>query len=466
MFQHIPFHAIKPLTTAHLAQTMTLLSLTSNELQEQIDAELAANPALEMLDEIRCPTCHRLLRDGGVCPVCSRPTSVGEDEPIVFVSTREVVSGFGESEEQEEREDTISAVVEDLPTYVFRQIATDVDPDDRKIAAYLLTNLDEDGLLAVPISEVAMYFHVPLSRVTAVQRLIQRADPVGVCSESPKEALLVQLSVLRESHEIPTFANQIIENGLDLLSRRQYHELAKMVGTSIDQIKAIAKFISENLNPFPARSFWGDVRQPSAPQTQVYYRPDIIISKLGDKEDCQLMVEILFPIWGTLRVNPLYRQAIHQSVDEQKTSMKEDLERASLFVKCLQQRNNTMQRLMQKIAMLQKHFILYGDKHLKPITRAFLSKELGVHESTISRAVANKAVQLPNGKIIPLADFFDRSLSARIILKEIITQESKPLSDSELVHLLAEKGYEVARRTIAKYRAMEGILPASLRRPC
>lgn len=445
---------------------MTLLSLTSNELQEQIDAELAANPALEMLDEIRCPTCHRLLRDGGVCPVCSRPTSVGEDEPIVFVSTREVVSGFGESEEQEEREDTISAVVEDLPTYVFRQIATDVEPDDRRIAAYLLTNLDEDGLLAVSPAEVAMYFHVPLSRVTAVQRLIQRADPVGVCSESPKEALLVQLSVLRESHEIPAFANQIIEDGLDLLSRRQYHELAKMVGTSIDQIKAIAKFISENLNPFPARSFWGDVRQPSAPQTQVYYRPDIIISKLGDKEDCQLMVEILFPIWGTLRVNPLYRQAIHQSVDEQKTSMKEDLERASLFVKCLQQRNNTMQRLMQKIAMLQKHFILYGEKHLKPITRAFLSKELGVHESTISRAVANKAVQLPNGKIIPLADFFDRSLSARIILKEIITQESKPLSDSELVHLLAEKGYEVARRTVAKYRAMEGILPASLRRPC
>ena len=81
-----------------------------------------------------------------------------------------------------------------------------------------------------------------------------------------------------------------------------------------------------------------------------------------------------------------------------------------------------------------------------------------MHESTISRAVANKAVQLPNGRIIPLADFFDRSLSARITLKEIITSEIHPLSDSELVHLLAEHGYEVARRTVAKYRAMEGIL--------
>ncbi len=445
---------------------MTLLSLTSNELQEQIDAELAANPALEMVDEIRCPSCHRLLRDGGICPVCSRPSLASEDEPIVFVSTREVVSGFGDIETQEEREDSVSAVVEDLPTYVFRQIAMDIDPDDRRIAAYLLTNLDEDGLLLVPVEEVAMYFHVPLSRVTAVQRLIQRADPMGVGSASPREALLAQLSVLKENHDVPEYASKIVEDGMDLLSRRQFHELAKMVGVSVEKVKAIAKFISENLNPFPARSYWGDVRQPSAPQSQVYYKPDIIISRMRDAADCQLMVEILFPIWGTLRVNPLFRSAIHESVDEQKESMKEDLERASLFVKCLQQRNNTMQRLMQRIGFLQKNFILHGEKYLKPITRAFLSKELGVHESTISRAVANKAVQLPNGRIIPLADFFDRSLSARIVLKEIINQESKPLSDSELVHLLAEQGYEVARRTVAKYRAMEGILPASLRRPC
>ena len=199
MFQHIPFHALRPLTTAHLAQTMTLLSLTSTELQEQIDAELASNPAFEMLDEIRCPTCHRLLRGGGICPVCSRPTLTNEDEPIVFVSTREVVSGFGEVGGEDDREETSSAVVEDLATYVFRQIAPDVPPEDRKMAAHLLTNLDEDGLLSVPLVEVAMYFHVPIARVEALQRLIQRADPIGVGSITPREALLVQLDVLRET---------------------------------------------------------------------------------------------------------------------------------------------------------------------------------------------------------------------------------------------------------------------------
>ncbi|MBI4927835.1 MAG: hypothetical protein HY835_08715 [Anaerolineae bacterium] len=466
MFQHIPVHTIRPLTTAHLAQTMTLLSLTSNELQEQIDAELAQNPALEMLDEIRCPTCHRLIRDGGVCPVCSRPANVADGEPIVFVSTREIVSGFGPSEAEEDRDDAGSALVEDLATYVFRQITPDIAPEDRRIAAHLLTHLNEDGLLDVALMEVAMYYHVPVSRVEAIQRIIQRADPVGVGSSTTQDALRVQLEVLKESGSVPEYADQVIDAGLDLLSRRQYNELARRIGITAERVRDLAKFIGENLNPFPGRSFWGDVRQPAGPQTQVYYRPDIIVSRLGDHDDCQLVIEILFPIWGTLRVNPLYRQAVSEASSDQKENMKEDMERASLFVKCLQQRNHTMQRLMHKIALAQRDFILRGEKHLKPITRAALSKELGVHESTISRAVANKAVQLPNGRIIPLSEFFDRSLSARMALKEIIDQENHPFSDSELVALLSEKGYDVARRTVAKYRAMEGILPANLRRPC
>lgn len=464
MFQHLPVHTIRPLTTAHLAQTMTLLSLTSGELQQQIEAELASNPALELVDEIRCPTCRRLLRNGGVCPVCSRPSLKNDDEPIVFVSTREVVSGFGDVEEKDEYEDAGSASTEDLATYVFRQVAPDVSVEDRGIAAFLLTHLDEDGLLTVSPEEVAAYLHVPLARVRGVQRIIQRADPLGVGSCSTTEALLAQVDVLCETRPVPENLEQVIREGMDFLSRRQYHELAKSLGMADEAIKECARFIAENLNPFPGRSSWGDIREPSGPQTHIFYRPDIIINRLTSEPDSQLVVEILFPLWGTLRVNPLYKQAIRQAGDENKGIMKEDLERASLFIKCLQQRNHTMQRLMAQIATLQRDFILCGEKYLRPITRAYLAKVLGVHESTISRAVANKSVQLPNRKIIPLADFFDRSLSARVVLKELIHQEARPLSDSELVQLLAERGYEVARRTVAKYRAMEGILPANLRR--
>ncbi len=110
-----------------------------------------------------------------------------------------------------------------------------------------------------------------------------------------------------------------------------------------------------------------------------------------------------------------------------------------------------------------KPFILKGETQLKPLTRASLAEELGVHESTISRAVSSKAVQLPNGRIVPLSLFFDRSLNVRTYLKNIIEVETHPLSDMELVDLLSKQGFNVARRTVAKYRAMEGILPAHLR---
>ena len=120
---------------------------------------------------------------------------------------------------------------------------------------------------------------------------------------------------------------------------------------------------------------------------------------------------------------------------------------------------------MRRLVGLQRDYILKGEKYLVPVTRFQISIELEVHESTISRAVAGKAVQLPNRRIIPLSSFFDRSLPARMVLKEIIDAEPHPLSDAELMALLADRGFPVARRTVAKYRALEGILPAQMRKP-
>jgi RNA polymerase sigma-54 factor len=123
-----------------------------------------------------------------------------------------------------------------------------------------------------------------------------------------------------------------------------------------------------------------------------------------------------------------------------------------------------MQQLMSRLVAIQKPFIMQGETFLEPLTRAQIAAELDVHESTISRAVANKTVQLPNKRIIPMAMFFDRSLAVRTVLKEIIANEPHPLNDTELQEQLENQGISVARRTVAKYRAMEGILPAHLRR--
>jgi RNA polymerase sigma-54 factor len=269
--------------------------------------------------------------------------------------------------------------------------------------------------------------------------------------------------MLAEYQEIPMYAFDAIKYGMKLLSRHAYNELGALLAITTYQAKEVASFITENLNPFPARSHWGD-RQSVSEMSVSYQNPDIIISRLSDNEDSNLMVEIISPYSGYLRVNPLYKQIFSEAPQEKSEQWESDFENATLLVKCLQQRNHTIVRLMEKLVVWQRKFILYGDAHLLPLTRASVSEELEVHESTVSRAVASKAVQLPDRRIIPLAKFFDRSLHIRTALRDIVQQESIPLSDTQIVDLLLEQGYAVARRTVAKYRAMEGILPARLRR--
>jgi RNA polymerase sigma-54 factor len=456
-------HALRPLTTAHLAQTMTLLSLSTQELRQKIESELASNPALELVQDRRCPNCHRRLPATGPCPICSKPQLSAPDQPVVFISAREDFRQYsGRSNLEEMPDEEWTAAEEDLPTYVLRQIAPELDRTDRPLAAHLLTCLNDDGLLSVPLVEVARYQHVSLSHVQEVLNLIQHADPLGVGSPTPQDALLVQLTLLAETRLIPPMSERAIREGMDLLSRRAYLELGKLLGIPTAKAQTIARFISENLNPFPGRAHWGGVSQPQT-NPQAYGSPDIIVSHQNNSRGAPLVVEILSPIYGTLRVNPLFKRSLAQAPEQKVEEWQAALDQASLLVKCLQQRNNTLVRLMQRLVVLQREFILKGDAHLNPVTRARLAIELEVHESTVSRAVSGKSLQLPNGRIIPLSKLFDRSLHIRTALRQIIAQEREPLSDTEISEMLNKQGYQVARRTVAKYRTMEGILPARFR---
>jgi RNA polymerase sigma-54 factor len=456
-------HALRPLTTAHLAQTMTLLGLSTQELRQKIESELASNPALELVQDRRCPNCHRRLPATGPCPICSKPQLSAPDQPVVFISAREDFRQYsGRSNLEEMPDDEWTAAEEDLPTYVLRQIAPELDRADRPLAAHLLTCLNDDGLLSVPLVEVARYQHVSLSHAEEILNLIQHADPLGVGSPTPQDALLVQLSMLAETRLIPPLTERAIQKGMDLLSRRAYLELGKLLGVSTTKAQTIARFISENLNPFPGRAHWGGMSQAQT-NHQVYSSPDIIVSHQNNNRGAPLVVEILSPIYGTLRVNPLFKRSLVQAPEEKVEEWQAALDQASLLVKCLQQRNNTLVRLMQRLVVLQREFILKGDAHLNPVTRARLAVELEVHESTVSRAVSGKSLQLPNGRIIPLSKLFDRSLHIRTALRQIIAHEREPLSDTEISEMLNKQGYQVARRTVAKYRTMEGILPARFR---
>ena len=276
MFQ-VQFHTTRPATTAHLAQTMALLTLTGEELHQQIEAELAANPALELVEERRCPVCHRPLESGGICPICSRPTANSIEEPVVFVSPRDDFYSHSDRSPEDYPEEPISQMTDDLPTYVLKQIAADLEPAQRAIAAFLLTHLDEDGFMTTSILEIARYLHVSLQQVEAVRAIIQRADPIGVGSNNPKEALLVQLEILKEQGSVPELACRIVSEGMDLLSRHQFGELARLLGASQTRIQQAAHFISENLNPFPARSHRA-ICAPHPPQLNRYTISPILLS--------------------------------------------------------------------------------------------------------------------------------------------------------------------------------------------
>ncbi len=458
----------EPQTTAHLAQTMSLLKMNNGELIEEIEKIINENPAIERVNEIRCPQCRRKLTQGQICPKCSLPKSDDKEESVVFLSPRSDFQ-YGKSSlshQEEYQTDDFTPDHLELPEYILRQIQYDLAVNEREIAAYLITQLDEEGFIKEQNAEIAQFFHVPISRIQKVRNLIKRADPIGVGSASPEEAMLVQLEMLGESQEIPGYYLTIVENYLEALSKKKYEKIAKDIDKQEKDVRKAEKFILNNLNPYPARASWGDNKIEHNTNIEVYSNPDIIVKYLNNDPSQSLIVEIIVPYGGNLQINSVYKNGMKESGENKKQDLKPDFDKASLFIKCLQQRNNTMRRLMEKITQYQSGFIREGEKHIIPITRAEIADELEVHESTISRAVASKSLQLPDGKIIPLAMFFDRSLGIRTEIKELIEKENKrkPLSDSKIVDELKAKGYEIARRTVAKYRGMEGIFPAYMRK--
>jgi RNA polymerase sigma-54 factor len=452
--------SLRPLTTAHLAQTMSLLALSNLELQERVLTEIASNPALEMLDETVCPSCHRKLNGTSVCPVCSAPQA--EENLLVFLSPRESNRSGSAISMEDTAPETEPAEPESLALSVLSQIAGDLQPSQRHLAAYILSSLNEDGFLEDPPAIIARATHSTLSDVQQVLDLIAHADPPGLATPGPRQALLAQLDLLDPDDPRVPLARRMIEECFSELGRREFERIADRLDVSQARARQTADLIHSKLNPYPARAFWGSGRQAPAADPNVYHNPDIQISRSPNGDDA-LVVEIFSAMPGWLRVNPLFRQAPPPSDDEQGSAWSRHLERASLFVKCLQQRNNTMRRLMKSLVAKQRDFILQGDRHLTPITRALVASEIGVHESTVSRAVAHKSVALPDGRIIPLDRFFDRSLSVRDRIKEIVDTEARPLTDDEIAARLRKDGVRVARRTVAKYRAVEGILPARLR---
>jgi RNA polymerase sigma-54 factor len=466
MLRHHISQELRPQATAHLAQTMAFLQLNTTELENTLMNELNQNPALELVEELRCPTCGKRI-SSHPCPSCARPTDDGS--PVIYLSTRQSF-GTRDGAAEEDRADSYEAHTrESLEEFILKQIAADLTREERPIAAYILLQLDDDGLLQEEPVEIAAYLRAPLATVERVLSLIQHADPVGVGARSPIDSLLIQIEALKGavSENLRNLARAIIVDAFDLLARNDLRQIARQLRSPLSTVEMAARFIQRNLTPYPGRAYWGDGKTPSE-DLPAYHEADVNITmqRRGSETPSTLMVEIFTPLAGTLRVNPTLRAAMQELTDQdagKQEKWAQAVERATLITKCVQQRNHTMRRLMEILVNHQKDFILNGDGSLKPLTRSVVAKLLSVHESTISRAVASKTIALPSGRIVPLSKFFDRSLSVRDRVRQIIEAETRPMTDDEIADALSRDGIDVARRTVAKYCNMLGILPANLR---
>jgi RNA polymerase sigma-54 factor len=333
------------------------------------------------------------------------------------------------------------------------------------VAEYLVGSLDEKGYLAVKIEDVAYELDVPLDKARAVMRVLQAQEPVGIGARNLRECLSIQIAHLDERGMSQSHALEIVTQFLTELGEHKFGRIAHELKISQQEVADVWDFVKTKLNPHPAHGF-SPTNASDRDTRAMYIIPDVVISKGPDDFEVEVVESRRF----VLRVNPMYTRLsadLHRSSaamnPDEKRHVQQYVGRAKLFIANINQRRQTLFNITRCLVDQQREFLEHGVRHLRPLSRAAVAQQLGVHESTVSRATASKYVMLPNGEVIPYAHFFTPSLSVKDIMKEVIEKEGKPLTDSEIVERLKERGIHIARRTVAKYRMQLAILPSSLR---
>ena len=336
---------------------------------------------------------------------------------------------------------------------------------------YLVVNEDTEKrgeeALPIPSELIAEDMDAQPEWVESVRQRIMRFDPVGVGAIDLRECLLVQLDVLGYDDDDLVFC--IVRDHLKDLENRNYKMITRALKISMDEVGEALKII-QSLEPKPGRSFASD----QTPGEAQYITPDIYVYKVGEDYNISLNEDGL----PKLRISRFYRNQLQeaQARGETKTYIRDKLRSATWLIRSIHQRQRTIYRVVESILERQRDFFDHGVEYLKPMVLQDVATDIEMHESTISRVTSNKYVHTPQG-IFELKYFFNSSIrrthgediaseSVKNRIKQIIADEDpkKPYSDAKIVSMLKDNGIEIARRTVAKYREMTGILPSSKRK--
>lgn len=474
--------------TPQLRQAIKILQVSRAELESLIQDELCENPVLEESAEVPEPE-HESRTDESAD---NRPASTEEwiesgaegdrtteIEPnadrLAEIDWREYLNNYsndwqGSSQTAADFDDddkrpiweTRASPANSLAAHLIWQLRLgDMPREEEAIVTHLIGNLDEDGYLHIQIEDVAFTCGADFDLVETALRRIQSLEPAGVGARNLRECLLLQIAADDQRDEL---AEPIVREHLGLLEARRFDKIAKELAVPMPEVAAAAAYIG-SLEPKPGRDYdSGDVR---------YIVPDVYVHKIGDELQISLNDDGL----PRLRVSNYYRHVLaDEGSGEAKRYIQDKMRSAAWLIKSIHQRQRTLTLVAESIVRFQRAFFEHGVTHLKPLVLKDVANDIGMHESTVSRATANKYVHTPQGTY-ELKYFFTASLqgpggdevsaeSVRERIRAIIEAESpkKPLSDQQIVKMLAEENVAVARRTVAKYREQMGILPSSQRR--
>jgi RNA polymerase sigma-54 factor len=392
--------------SSHQILANTLLHMSATDLEQTAAQEVERNPMLELVEHEQCPLCGDPLH-GKHCASCQgrKPSATSEWEPEGWNYQDYRTRNW----DDEDDNDPVSRVPggPSLGEYLMHQIGSSLPPEDHRIAEYLVGSLDSHGFLTTTASEAARYLAVSDQRVADVIREIQKMDPPGIGARDTQEALLIQLARLREEGTPHPLAEAILSRW-SLFLKQQYHTLSRILGVTEEEVHEEYAFIEVNLNPRPAHAHWSMGEAKPAPDT-VYVRPDIAIRRRPAPDE-GFEVEVLPGRSFTLRISTEYTRLMNEletrtdpSGEEAHQQLRDYMARGRLFIRCVNQRWQTLQIIGDWLVDYQKGFLTSGERAIRPITRAELAEQIGVHESTVSRAIANKYALLPNGRVIPLS---------------------------------------------------------------
>lgn len=451
----------KLIMTPELRQAITILQLSALELSTFVDQQLLENPLLEVVEDSAAGSNAEKENESGQSEQRTDSDSTWDMDWEEYFQRQEerITREYEPDPSQKNRLEPFVAMAPTLQEYLLEQLHVQKLTVPVKYMEYIIGNLDNNGYLELTLESIAKELKISIEMAEKALNIVQGLDPLGVGARSLEECLRLQLPLIPKA---PAKMSEFLKHLEDLAAGRIQRIAAQMQITTAE-VQKLADWVRQ-LDPKPGRRFSesGEIR---------YIVPDVVIEEIAG-EFIILVNDITVPRLG---INQAYRKALSQSgEDETRKFVEQRLNSAAWLIRSIEQRRTTLYKVANAIVKRQAEFLRKGVRYLHPLNLKDIAEEVGVHESTVSRATANKYVQTPRG-IFEFKFFFASGIKneqgvttegIKQVLKDLIAGESSkaPFSDQKLSELLKEKGMEISRRTVAKYRDELGIPSTALRK--